>query len=468
MAKPWTSWPWLHVSRADLETERRQAADEGRDLAPVAAEFDRLAAADLDDPAAWPDAEALLARVQSLPLRPDYPYHEPCDPAGIRAALPADGPLVRRPALSAAAMEDRMLGAWLGRCAGCLAGKPVEGRKRRGMERILRAQGRWPLAHYWSRHVEAEVAQEEGWFSSDGRGPAPDTVIEGLTGMPEDDDTNYTAAGYAILERHGADFAPADVAGFWLQNLPIGHVCTAERVAYRNLVRLIPPPGPDGSVDGQFSSATWCNPYREWIGAQIRGDFFGWASPGDPARAAGWAWTDACISHVGNGLYGEMWVAAMLAAAWATDDAEAILRAGLAQVPARSRLAETVAEALTWRREGRLFEEAADAVHARWNENVGHDWCHTLSNAAIVAVGLLWGDMDFEKSVCRAVTCAFDTDCNGATVGSIVGLALGAKRMPPKWTEPLRDRLRTGLHGLEDVRISEMAARSCALAGRLG
>ena len=467
MLKPWTGQPWLYAKKGDLETERRQAEDEGRDLARVAAAFARLARKDLDgNLALWPEVQALFEKVQSLPRRQGYRWREPSDIAGIRKARPKDRPKTRRPRLSPAAFHDKMYGAWLGRCCGCLAGKPVEGRKRRSMERILKAQGRWPLSHYWSRKVSAKVAREEKWFVK----PEPQAlaaVIEGIRAMPEDDDTNYTATGYAILERYGADFTPADVAGFWLGNVPIGHVCTAERVAYRNLVMMIPPPGPDGKVDGAFSSATWCNPYREWIGAQIRADFFGYAAPGDPQRAAEWAWRDACISHVKNGLYGEMWVAAMLAAAWTTDDVEAILAAGLGEIPARSRLAAEVHKVIGWKRSGWTFDRAIDQVHADWNESRSHDWCHTISNAAIVTVGLLWGDLDFERSVCRAVTCAFDTDCNGATVGSIVGLVLGAKRMPKKWTAPLRDTLYTGIHGLHEVKLADMAKKSCDLVARL-
>jgi ADP-ribosylglycohydrolase len=467
MPKPCTLQPFLFIRKGDLEVERRQADDEGRDLASVRAEFDRLLRLDVDnDPSLRPAATALMEKVQSLPTRKGYKFKEPSDLAGIRKARPKDRPSIRPPRLTDARFHDKMYGAWLGRCCGCMAGKPVEGRRRRSMEKILKAQGRWPLSHYWSMKVDPKVAKDEGWFA-DYKGSPPGAVIEGITCMVEDDDTNYTATGFEILRRHGANFAPKDVADFWLGNIPFHHVYTAERVAYRSLTLTIPAPAPDGSVGGLFSSATWLNAYREWIGAQIRADFFGWASPGRPEQAAEWAWRDACISHVKNGIYGEMWVAAMLAAAWTTDDVEKIIRAGLGEVPARSRLAAEIHKVLGWKRDGWTFGQAIDQIHKDWDEAVSHHWCHTISNAAIVATGLLWGDLDFEKSVCRAVTCAFDTDCNGATVGSIVGLILGAKRMPKKWTAPIRDTLKTGIAGMNEVRLAAVAKESCDLVAKL-
>ncbi len=467
MSKPWIQEAWLCLSKEDLRIERRQAEEEGRDLLSLTAEFEALQAKDPDrDPAWLPRATALLERVQRRPLRADYSYDEPDLLDAIRGRRPPKGPEIRPPVLEDDAFFDRIYGAWLGRCCGCLAGKPVEGRSRRSMERILEAQGRRPLNHYWSMKVDPAVAKAENWFPDPASRPS-NSVIEGLHGMPEDDDTNYTVAGYAILDAYGGDFTSCHVGRFWLAHLPILHVFTAERAAYRNLVRMLPPPGALDQEPGAFTSANWCNPYREWIGAQIRADFYGYAAFGRPEAAAAWAWRDACISHVKNGIYGAMWVAAMLAAAWSRSDPKEVIEAGLAQIPKRCRLSETIRQVLAWSAQGLEYGEAADRIHRTWDETDFHDWCHVIPNAAIVAVGLLWGGRDFEQSICRAVMCACDTDCNGATVGSIVGLILGAQQLPQKWTAPLEDTLRTGIQGKHELKLSELAKASCALAKRL-
>ena len=275
--------------------------------------------------------------------------------------------------------------------------------------------------------------------------------------MPEDDDTNYTTTGLAILSKHGPDFTPTDVANFWLNDIPILHTCTAERVAYKNLVRLVPPP----------ASASFRNPFREWIGAQIRADFWGYAAPGNPELAADFAWRDASISHVKNGIYGEMWAAAMISAAFVTDDIKTIIHAGLDQIPANCRLSNAVEDVLEWHEVEVDYDTAVYRIHEMWNEDRAHDWCHTISTPRIGTARLQSCEGDYETTICRAVQPCFDTDCNGATTGSILGVIHGRKALPAKWVDVINDTLHTGVAGYNTVKLTDITRDSLKVIERV-
>ncbi len=445
---------WLYLSRTDIETERRQCEEEGRDLSSVAEEFERVLALDLEDLGNQPDAEALLDRTMALPIRSGYAFEEPSDLEGIRAARPVERPRLPALALSDGQLEDKVYGAWTGRCVGCLLGKPVEGWRRDRMWGYLKDLDRWPLNDFFRYDVATPAAREKYNL----KGPeAGGKFADLVSAMPEDDDTNYTTTGLAILKTCGPAFTSTDVANFWLNNIPILHTCTAERVAYRNLCLLIPPP----------LSASVRNPYREWIGAQIRADFWGYAAAGAPELAAEFAWRDASISHVKNGIYGEMWVAAMTAAAFVTDDIPTIVRAGLAEIPAKSRLADAIESVLEWFEIEIDYDTASYRVHEIWKEERAHDWCHTISNAMIVAIGLLWGEHDYGKSICRAVQACFDTDCNGATVGSILGILHGRRALPAGWVDLIHDTLHTGVAGYNTVKLADITRDSLDVIARV-
>ncbi len=432
---------WLYISNEDLEIEKTQLVEEGKDISSVKDDFQRLGQKDLaEDLSLQKEVKELYDRLEELPVRDDYSYEEPSLLAEIKKARPAKDGHIKND-LPEASLRDKLLGAWLGRCSGCLLGKPVEGWKSDKMWPFLKETNNVPLQNYfYTSDIPEEILDK---YDID-----PDTYkyFKNIDYMPEDDDTNYTVTSLAILKKHKKDFTPRDVANFWLGNIPLLHTCTAERVAYKNFSNLVEPP----------RSARYQNPYREWIGAQIRGDVFGYVNLGNPERAAEFAWRDASISHVKNGIYGEMWVAAMLAVAPLVSEMEEVIRLGLAQIPEKSRLTEAIQEILDWYREGIGYREAISRIHDKWDEYNGHHWCHTISNAQIVAFALLWGEKDFEKSICRSVEACFDTDCNGATVGSIVGMMLGAENLPEKWIGPLNDELHTGIQGYTKMKISEL------------
>ena len=96
-------------------------------------------------------------------------------------------------------------------------------------------------------------------------------------------------------------------------------------------------------------------------------------------------------------------------------------------------------------------------IHGEYDEHTAHGWCHTISNAMIVAASLLYGEGDFGKSICMAVETGFDTDCNGATVGSVLGMANGIESISEDWTKPINDTLHTSIFGVGTVKISDRA-----------
>ena len=244
--------------------------------------------------------------------------------------------------------------------------------------------------------------------------------------MPEDDDLNFAAAGPRVLETHGRGFTSDDVAQAWLDWLPGGRVFTAERVAYRNLLLGSTPP----------ETAPRHNPFREWIGAQIRADVYGWVNPGRPDRAAELAYRDATVSHVRAGVYGALWVAAMCAAAPVADDVETVLDAG--------RVGAAAGEPDSPPPSGPRADSAPGPTTGRrcstpCTQRHGHlHWVHVSNNAALVAAALAYGRGDFERSICAVVSGGWDTDSTGATVGSVTGALTGAAGLPEHWTGPLQ------------------------------
>ncbi|QPP09389.1 ADP-ribosylglycohydrolase family protein [Streptomyces bathyalis] len=448
--------------------ELRQAAEDGRDASAIkrvwrdaggTAAPERAGASTA--PAGGRLRETALRLLDELALLPSpSAADEPTDLAAIRAACP-HWPGVRQPwqpgdAHAVTGLRERLEAAWLGRAAGCLLGKPVEKMPLSGIREIARATGNWPLDGWFTQTgLPVETARRLPW----NRRSASTSLAENIDGMPEDDDLNYPLLGLLLLKRHGHGFGTADVASLWLDELPAGRTFTAERIAYRNLLNGLVPP----------DTARRHNPFREWIGAQIRADIFGWTSPGDPATAAELAWRDATLSHTANGVYGEMFAAAVIAEA-ASDtapDVLACLRTGLRVVPARSRLARAV----TFGIETALAEPAGTAAGFEWvvdrlHEEYGHHhWVHVLPNAALLAAALTHARGDFTGSICRAVSGGWDTDSNGATAGSVAGLLAGSPgALPSRWTAPLKNRLATSVSGFDGTGFDTLARLTCDLA----
>ena len=423
------------LERTLIRVELTQRREEGCDVAEIEP---KVAAALADDNSSDALFASLYDELDALPVAASFPYQEPSDLDEIRALRPP-GP--RRMPLDLAEDEvrNRIYGAWLGRAAGCSLGKPVEGWPRKRIDAYLEQTGALPLDDY--------IPFKEGAI-----GTHLKTSTRGnIAFMARDDDMDYPILGLLGLESRGFGITSRHMANVWLGRMPYHLVYTAESAAYRNFVNRYWPP----------ESATWRNPYREWIGAQIRADVFGWVAPGWPERAAELAWRDARISHVKNGIYGEMFVAAALAAAFVTSDVAEIVCIGLSEIPAQCRLAEAVQDTLAWCGEADDWEAVWDRIHEKYGHYHG---VHTINNAALVVMGLAFGIEDYQAGIVATVRGGWDTDCNGATVGSILGAKFGAEALPAKWVGVLGDRLMSCVRDCNDNRISALAERTHRVA----
>ncbi|MCD6406194.1 MAG: ADP-ribosylglycohydrolase family protein [Planctomycetes bacterium] len=375
---------------------------------------------------------------------------EPTDLDCLRALRPA-GPRRLEMRLSDDALYDRILGAWLGRAAGCVLGIPCEGMPKKDIRNAAANLGmKYPPAAYWAGDPKPQHGPKDLHYGVTAR---KKFLAGNIDRIGADDDLVYTELGLLILEEYGPDFTPADVGKAWLKYLPVA--CTAEHVALENLKKGFIPP----------ETAHRGNPYVDWIGADIRSDAWGYAAPGWPEKAAEFAWRDAVVSHEAAGVHGEMFFSAVIAAAFAVADWEEAVRIGLTEIPRGCRVAKAVKSALRRCRRDDNWDAATNGILAKYD---GMSGVHTLNNAELTIAGLYYGGGDFSKTIGLMVAAGLDTDCTGATAGSIAGALVGAKRLPKKWVAPFGDKVESYIKGKKNWRSSDIAHRFVKAARRVG
>ena len=431
------------LSVADLvHDELRQRIESGYQVSGIEVDLAPTAADDLDR------LEVLYLELINAHRRSDWRYEEPDSLDEILDAMPARPLEVTDPPGSPPAeLGQRILGGWLGRIAGCNLGKPVEDGDFWTPDHIrayLELAGAYPLRDYIPAldPMPSGFRLRENW---------PETTRGRVHGGARDDDIDYSILALWLLERYGAALTPDHVANAILSFLPYLQVFTAERAVYVNLLHNVPI-----AAVGETR-----NPYREWIGALIRADVYGWALPGQPLGAARLVFSDAFLSHRGNGIYAAMWAAALVSAACVAGSVVEAIERSLDYVPVRSRLAGALSFVFELYRSGHTWEQALDQIRVRFGH---YSWIHSINNACLIAAGLLWGEGDFASTVGLTVQGGWDTDSNAATAGSVAGTVLGAGKLPAHFIDPLEDHTRSAVFGYDNSRISELARRTTALA----
>lgn len=374
-------------------------------------------------------------KINHIPLRKDFPYMEPDDLEGIRQQRPAQRQDTLKGYINEMEIRDKVYGGVFGRMLGCSLGKPLEVDITPDQLRsYLEDVDAWPLTDFVPAHSPNQTI------------PLRRDTVESMRGfveyVQEDDDINYIVLGLKVLEDHGVDFTTQDMAKLWRFNLPYYWTFGPERSRYLLIAGLSLfdweklPQGKDWDELEAF-----LNDGEELIGAMIRGDAFGLVNPGRMEKAAEMAWRDGRITHGKTGLYAEMWVAAVIAAAYFAKDPIEAIQAGNAQIPFNSRYAECLREALEMSLSDDDWYRVRGKIAEKWG-HLGH--AGTLNETAAIINALVhsWDKkhgMDFEKAICITVMHGWDTDCSGATAGCMAGVFSGYRNIPRKWLDQIND-----------------------------
>ena len=262
-----------------------------------------------------------------------------------------------------------------------------------------------------------------------------------------DDDTNGPLFYLHALgdSTHGFSIVPQDVGNALLNYAPYehgffwwgGYGVSTEHTAYLNLRHGIPAPR-SGSIEQNGAAVA------EQIGGQIFIDTWGLVSPGNPDQAARYARVAASVTHDGNAIYGGIFIAVCISLAFVEKNIRRIIEKALTYIPQDCEYTRVVRAVMEFAdtHPDSTFRDCYDFLHDHFGYDRYPGNCHIIPNAGVIILSLLYGQGDFGKTVCISNMCGWDTDCNAANVGTIMGVLVGLDGIDfDKWRAPIHDFL---------------------------
>jgi hypothetical protein len=295
-------------------------------------------------------------------------------------------------------LEDRIRGGWAGQMIGVSFGEPTEFRY---LERIIDPNE----LPQWRPELVASALNQDDLYVEMTFSEVLDE--KGLDATTEDFGAMFQDAGYRL----------------WHANL----------AARRALKRGVP---------AAETGSPRHNIHANDIDFQIESDFIGLMSPGLPAASNELCWRVGRVMNSGDGIYGGMFVSAMYGAAFFEDDPRAVVETGLGALPPESPYAQVVSDVLAWSAEHPDdWETTWQLIEDKWNarEPCPQGALNPFNidaklNGAYIALGLLYGGGEFERTLEISTRAGQDSDCNPSSALGILGVMVGYRGIPETWT----------------------------------
>lgn len=312
--------------------------------------------------------------------------------------------------IALAELRDKIAGGWAGQMIGVTFGAPTE-----------------------FRHLEKIIAEEDlpQWD--------PAMVENSL----RQDDLYVDMTFAQVLDDKGLDATTEDFgAMFGDAKYRLWHANLAARRALKR------------GVPATLSGTPKYNAHANDIDFQIEADFVGLMCPGLPQASNDLCYRAGRVMNHGDGIYGGMFVSCMYAAAFFESDPERLVEAGLACLPPESPYAMTIADVLAWSNEHPDdWIEVWGLIEDKWNDRepcpIGATQPFNIDakiNGAYVALGMLYGEGDFGKTMTISTRCGQDSDCNPASALGILGVVMGYEGIP--------DEFKSGIENMADEKFS--------------
>ncbi|MFA6102280.1 MAG: ADP-ribosylglycohydrolase family protein [Victivallaceae bacterium] len=279
--------------------------------------------------------------------------------------------------------RKKVLGCWLGKAAGGTLGMPFEG---------------YPGTHNLTYYD-----------------PIPTEAV------PNDDLELQVMYACALQNMEDPQVSSKTFGDIWLKHMEYN--ADEYAVALCNIRNDIRPPW-SGNYDNYFIDG---------MGAAIRSELWACLAPGNPELAAKYAYEDACVDHAENGIYAEVFFAALESQAFVETNILRLIDAGLSCIPEDCLIHKGVTNTCFWWRQSENWRIVRDKIFATYASEFAT--CVNV-NVPFTILGLLAGGGDFGKSVCTAANCGMDTDCTAATAGAILGL-ISPDSIGEKWLKPI-------------------------------
>ena len=311
-----------------------------------------------------------------------------------------------------AALEDKIRGGWAGQMIGVSYGAPTE----------FRSNG---------KIIEGNLNKYLDW--------SPERLKNAI-----DQDDLYVEMTFAeVMDKVGLD-ATTEQYGEMFKDSQY-ELWHANAGARRNLNRGIKAP---------MSGHPRYNIHANDIDFQIESDFIGLMTPGLPREANKYADRVGRVMNWGDGLYGGMFFSGMYAAAFFENDPRKVVEQGLRSIPAESAYAKVISDVLRWSAENpddwtktwHLIEDKWDKADACVDGALDPFNIDAKLNGGYVALGLLYGEGDFAKTLEVSTRSGQDSDCNPSSAAGILGVMLGYNRIPEVW--------KAGIPAIADTRFS--------------